>query len=249
MTTTSTSTASPRWSTWPSQDRSRSRSIAALMVLSARAVVFAARLGAVPRRNPCGRLAGRRYTDCPVKRGLDTSAKSCPVVTEPGWFTPRWYVLRTRSRHEKVVRDQLAQREVEVFLPLAERWSRWKDRRQRIAVPLFPGYCFARFLLTERYRLLNLVGVATLVGFAGKPEPVPDPEIEAIQRLAASTLQYDPHPFLTEGMDVEVVRGPLAGVRGKLLRKDRTTRLVLAVTLIRQAAVLEIHPADIVPVR
>jgi len=171
------------------------------------------------------------------------------VVTEPGWFTPRWYVLRTRSRHEKVVRDQLAQREVEVFLPLAERWSRWKDRRQRIAVPLFPGYCFARFLLTERYRLLNLVGVATLVGFAGKPEPVPDPEIEAIQRLAASTLQYDPHPFLTEGMDVEVVRGPLAGVRGKLLRKDRTTRLVLAVTLIRQAAVLEIHPADIVPVR
>ena len=105
------------------------------------------------------------------------------------------------------------------------------------------------FQVTERYGLLNLVGVATLVGFAGKPEPVPDPEIEAIQRLAASTLQYDPHPFLTEGMDVEVVRGPLAGVRGKLLRKDRTTRLVLAVTLIRQAAVLEIHPADIVPVR
>ena len=49
-------------------------------------------------------------------------------------------------------------------------------------------------------------------------------------------------------MDVEVVRGPLAGVRGKLLRKDRITRLVLAVTLINQAAVVEIHPADVVPV-
>ena len=163
------------------------------------------------------------------------------MVTEPGWFTPRWYVLRTRSRHEKVVRDQLAQREQ------GEEVDRVPEQR-------LPGRLPGRgqrrgFLLTERYRLLNLVGVATLVGFAGKPEPVPDPEIEAIQRLAASTLQYDPHPFLTEGMDVEVVRGPLAGVRGKLLRKDRTTRLVLAVTLIRQAAVLEIHPADIVPVR
>ena len=49
-------------------------------------------------------------------------------------------------------------------------------------------------------------------------------------------------------MDVEVVRGPLAGVRGKLLRKDRVTRLVLAVTLVRQAAVVEIHPADVIPV-
>ena len=161
---------------------------------------------------------------------------------------PLWYVLRTRSRHEKTVRDQLVRREVETFLPLAERWSRWKDRRKKVAFPLFPGYCFARFSLVDRLRVLNVVGVADLVGISGRPEPVPDAEIEAIQRLASTTLQYDPHPFLAEGMDVEVVRGPLAGVRGKLLRKDRLTRLVLSVTLIRQAAVVEIHPADVVHV-
>jgi transcriptional antiterminator NusG len=159
-----------------------------------------------------------------------------------------WYVLRTRSRHEKTVHNQLVEREVQTFLPLVERWSRWKDRRKKIAFPLFPGYCFARFSLVERLRVLNVVGVAGLVGCNGRPEPVPEAEIDAIQRLAATTLQYDPHPFLTEGMDVEVVRGPLAGVRGKLLRKDRITRLVLAVTLIHQAAVVEIHPADVVPV-
>ncbi|OLB03460.1 MAG: hypothetical protein AUH14_13230 [Candidatus Rokubacteria bacterium 13_2_20CM_69_15_1] len=159
-----------------------------------------------------------------------------------------WYVLRTRSRHEKTVHNQLVKREVETFLPLVERWSRWKDRRKKIAFPLFPGYCFARFSLVERLRVLSVVGAAGLVGCSGQPEPVPDAEIDAIQRLAATTLQYDPHPFLTEGMDVEVVRGPLAGVRGKLLRKDRITRLVLAVTLINQAAVVEIHPADVVPV-
>ncbi len=159
-----------------------------------------------------------------------------------------WYVVRTRSRHEKIVKSQLVERDVETFLPLVERWSRWKDRRKKIAFPLFPGYCFARFSLVERLRVLSVVGAAGLVGCSGQPEPVPDAEIDAIQRLAATTLQYDPHPFLTEGMDVEVVRGPLAGVRGKLLRKDRITRLVLAVTLINQAAVVEIHPADVVPV-
>src|SRR2546426_10598339 len=161
---------------------------------------------------------------------------------------PLWNVGRTRSRHEKTVRDQLVNREVETFLPIIERWSRWKDRSKKVTFPPFTGYCFARFPLVERLRVLNVVGVADLVGTSGRPEPVPDAEIEAIQRLAKTTLQYDPHPFLTEGMDVEVVRGPLAGVRGKLLRKDRVTRLVLAVTLIRQSAVVEIHPADVVHV-
>jgi transcription antitermination factor NusG len=161
---------------------------------------------------------------------------------------PLWYVVRTRSRHEKTVRDQLVRRDVETFLPIAERWSRWKDRRKKVGFPLFPGYCFARFPLVDRLRVLTVVGVADLVGTSGRPEPVPDAEIEAIQRLASTTLQYDPHPFLAEGMDVEVVRGPLAGVRGKLLRKDRVTRLVLSVILIRQAAVVEIHPADVVHV-
>lgn len=170
------------------------------------------------------------------------------AVADAVWLTPGWYVLRTRSRHEKLVHSQLADRRIEAFLPLYERWSRWKDRRKKIAFPLFPGYCFARFPLTERLRVLNLVGVVELVGVRGKPEAVPDREIEALEHLTATTLQYDPHPFLEEGMEVEVVRGPLTGVRGKLLRKDRVTRLVLAVTLIRQAAVVEIHPADVVAV-
>jgi transcription termination/antitermination protein NusG len=161
---------------------------------------------------------------------------------------PCWYVVRTRSRHEKVVRDQLAQRNVENFLPIYERWSRWKDRRKKVAFPLFPGYCFARFSLTERLRVLNCVGVVELVSLSGSPEPVPDTEIAALQRLTATTLQYDPHPFLEAGMEVEVIRGPLSGVRGRLLRKDRVTKLVLAVTLIRQSAIVEIHPGDVVKV-
>ena len=34
-----------------------------------------------------------------------------------------------------------------------------------------------------------------------------------------SDLPYDPHPDLHEGMMVEVIRGPLHGVRGFLLRQ------------------------------
>ena len=164
------------------------------------------------------------------------------------WNEPRWYALKTRSRHEKRVADQLVQRNIDTFLPLCDTWRQWKDRKKKVELPLFPGYCFARFPLVEKLRVLNVLGVADLVSINGHAEPIREEELAAIQQLVSTKLQFDPHPFLEEGMDVEVVRGPLTGVRGKLLRKDRVTRLVLAVTLVRQSAVVEIHPADVVPV-
>jgi transcription antitermination factor NusG len=176
------------------------------------------------------------------------NGETMPVLTSEVWQQPRWYALKTRSRHEKRVRDQLVQRDIDTFLPVHDCWRQWKDRKKKVELPLFPGYCFARFPLVERLRVLNVLGVAELVSIAGRPEPIEERELTAIQQLVSTKLQYDPHPFLEEGMDVEVVRGPLAGVRGKLLRKDRITRLVLAVTLVRQAAVVEIHPADVIPV-
>ncbi len=162
---------------------------------------------------------------------------------------PRWYAVRTRSRHEKRVREELAKHpQVEVFLPLWERRSRWKDRVKKIQVPLFPGYCFARFRHEDRFRVLKAFGVAGLVGAGGRPEPIPEVEIDAIRVMIGAGIAYEPHPFLSEGMQVEVVRGPLMGVRGRLLRRARTIRVVLSVTLIRQSVSVEVDADDVTPV-
>jgi hypothetical protein len=66
--------------------------------------------------------------------------------------------------------------------------------------------------------------------------------------LMKSPLPYDAHPYLHEGMPVQVIRGPLEGVRGTLLRKGKPFRLVISVHLIRQAASVEIDASDVVPV-
>lgn len=161
----------------------------------------------------------------------------------------RWFALRTRSRHEKRVGEQLGGRQgISVFLPLCERRSRWKDRIKKIQIPLFPGYCFARFPPSDRLQVLQAFGVVEIVGRAGRPEPIPDAEIDAIHTLVGSGLTYEPFPFLAEGMQVEVVRGPLMGTRGLLLRKGRDLRVVLSVTLIRQSVSVELDAADVTPV-
>ncbi len=50
-----------------------------------------------------------------------------------------WYAIYTRSRHEKVVAEELWQRQIESFLPLQEILSKWKDRRKRYSFHSFQG--------------------------------------------------------------------------------------------------------------
>jgi transcription antitermination factor NusG len=159
-----------------------------------------------------------------------------------------WYALRTRSRHEKRVREQLEAHGIEPFLPLVERWRQWKDRRKKVAFPLFPGYCFARFPLSQRVVVVSTQGVVQILGNQEGPVPVPEAEIDAVRRLVESTLPYDPYPYLTEGMQVEVIRGPLSGLRGLLLRKGARARLVIGVALIHQGASVELDAFDVAPV-
>jgi len=115
-------------------------------------------------------------------------------------------------------------------------------------VPLFSGYCFVRFNAEQKLPVLKTVGVVDIVGGGQRPEPIPDEEITAIQTLMTSVLPYDPHPYLQEGMKVEVIRGPLQGIQGILLRKDKRHRLILGVRIIQQAAAVEINVGDVVPV-
>ena len=157
-----------------------------------------------------------------------------------------WYAIRTRSRHEKIVRDQLVSQGIEPLLPTVKRLSQWKDRKKEIEVPLFSGYCFVRFGSDHKLQVLKTIGVVDLVGGDHRPEAIPDEEIAAIRTLMTSVLPYDSHPYLHEGMHVEVIRGPLQGVYGILLRKEKRHRLVLSVRLIRQAAVVEIDVNDVV---
>jgi transcription antitermination factor NusG len=161
---------------------------------------------------------------------------------------PYWYALRTRSRHEKYVEGQLAAKGIEPFLPLVNRMRQWKDRRKQVAFPLFPGYCFARFPLTERVDVVKVRGVVQIIGNQEGPIPVSDREIEAVRQLVNCTLPVDPHPYLKEGMLVEVIRGPLMGVQGVLVRKGARARLVIRVSLIQQAASVELDAMDVAPV-
>ena len=173
--------------------------------------------------------------------GAETPAGS----GDAGAAVTPWYAVRTRSRHEQVVREQLARKSVEVFLPTVARWSRWKDRKKKIDWPLFPGYVFARFVPDDRIGILKVDGVVQIISNNGVLSPIPDEEIDSIRTLVDSELAYDPVPLIKEGDMVRVIHGPLKGVIGRLVRKGTHARLILSVDLIGQAVSVEGGAADV----
>ena len=160
----------------------------------------------------------------------------------------RWYAAHTRANHEKRVAEQLGLREVEHFLPLYQSMRKWADRRKRLEVPLFPGYIFVRLPLQERLRVLEIPSVARLVGFDNLPAPLPDDEMEAMRNGLTGQLRAVPHPYLTVGRRVRIVRGPLESREGILLRNKGSFRVVLSVALIMRSVAVEVAAEDVVPV-
>jgi transcription antitermination factor NusG len=129
----------------------------------------------------------------------------------------------------------------EEFLPLYRSRRRWSDRIKELDLPLFPGYLFCRFDVSDRLMpILTTPGVIGIVGAGKTPVPVDDEEIEAIRALLRSGLVVQPWPFLRVGSKVYIEGGPLAGVEGIISNTDKVYRLVVSVSLLQRSVAVEI---------
>lgn len=168
--------------------------------------------------------------------------------SESGGFSP-WWALYTRHQHEKVVAEMLATKGFEVFLPLYQSVHRWKDRKQLLALPLFPCYVFVRGTRDRRLGIVSTPGVHMILSRGDAAAVVPEEEIQAIRRTLDARLAVEPHPFLNCGDRVRVKRGALAGIEGILVRKKNLFRLVLSVEMLAQSVSMEIDATDVEAVR
>jgi transcription antitermination factor NusG len=159
-----------------------------------------------------------------------------------------WYAAYTCPRHEKYVAQQLVNRQIGSFLPLYSSVRRWKDRRRRIDLPLFPSYVFVQMMERNRLDILRIPGVVQLVCFQGKPAAIASAEIEALRRGSTGSVVVQPHPYLKEGRRVRIISGPMAGTEGIYIRRKQQTRLVISISLIQRAVAMEIGEADVEPI-
>jgi transcription antitermination factor NusG len=154
--------------------------------------------------------------------------------------TAPWHALYTRHQHEKTIADLLTRKGFNVFLPLYNTTHRWKDRTKALSLPLFPSYVFVKGGLDRQLQILTTPGVYTILAVAGRAAVIPEEEISAVQRMVASSLDVEPHPFLKCGDRVRLSSGPLEGIEGILIRKKNSLRLVISVELLMKSVAVEV---------
>jgi transcription antitermination factor NusG len=152
-----------------------------------------------------------------------------------------WYAIQIQSRLGSVASATLRGKGYEEFLPLYRSRRRWSDRIKELELPLFPGYLFCRFDISDRLvPILTTPGVISIVGAGKIPLPVDDEEIEAVRVILRSRLAAEPWPFLRVGSQVYLEGGPLAGLEGIITNADKVYRLVVSVSLLQRSVAVEI---------
>jgi transcriptional antiterminator RfaH len=140
-----------------------------------------------------------------------------------------WFVLNTKPKKEFQVEKLFAEGGIKVYNPKYVHDDRIK--------PFFPGYEFIYFNFPAQYQLVRYTrGVKRVVGNREGPIPVPEEVINGIKSREINGLielyKYGEEP--ETGDEIEVVEGPLKGLRGifkkELDDKERVIILLNYVT-------------------
>ena len=159
--------------------------------------------------------------------------------------TKEWYVVHTRSRTEKKVCAELNKKNIECFLPLQKKLRKWKDRKKWVEVPLISGYCFVHINRMEYDSVLKSDHVVCYITFEGKAAVIRPYEIKQLkQMLRQSDFEVTVlNENFTPGQKVEIIKGPLMGLKGELVNCLGRKRFILRISQIKNVFSVEV-PAD-----
>jgi transcriptional antiterminator NusG len=141
----------------------------------------------------------------------------------------------------------LLQKSIHSFLPKMEIWSKRKDRRKKIMIPMFPGYLFVESANLDNYVRLDIVktfGVVQILGKARGAEPiaVPDEKIDAIQRIIESRVEVQQLQYPKVGEPARIMDGPFKGVEGLVISTDFAKELfVISIDLMQRSVAIKLE--------
>lgn len=154
-----------------------------------------------------------------------------------------WYALHVKPSSEPRTIERLS---VESYWPHQQITDKFRHTHNR---SFFPGYVFARFNPDDpldRLAVVSVPSVVSILGAGKEPIAIPDTEIESL-KLMCSQAHTLAHPLMKIGDPVRVVRGPLAGAQGFLVRTKAGCRLVVSVDLLGRSVSAEIDGDAVEP--
>jgi transcriptional antiterminator RfaH len=166
---------------------------------------------------------------------------SCATVTD----IPIWYAIHTHPKQENRAENNLQAWNVEIFSPKIRdcRFNEFTGEPSYLTKPLFPGYLFARFALSNLLHKVRFTrGVHSVVCIGDDPAPVDDMLIDII------AAQIDEAGFVKIGADLEpgakvlIQAGPFKGLTGIFERESSATdRVKILLDCVSFQAIVEVE--------
>jgi len=153
-------------------------------------------------------------------------------------FVGLWWVAHTKSRNEKALANDLVRKDISYFLPMSWKVRRRKGRTIRSLLPLFSGYLFFCGEETQRIELLRTNRVVNLIEVKDQQKLLE--ELLKIEQAFRAGANLAPHRYIKAGQRCRVIGGPLTDLQGIAIKTRGTTRLILQVDMLGQAASVEI---------
>jgi transcription termination/antitermination protein NusG len=148
-------------------------------------------------------------------------------------MTLTWYALTVPPQKERVAETILQKVQVPCFVPVELKYPRKRARFQARdkklepkRYPMFIRYVFAGFEgPIPLYDLSRLNVVTGVVGFDGRPFPIPQSAIDRLMKLSGTSIPWrnapNPHKSFRTGDTVELVEGAFTGHTVDIIEVDQ----------------------------
>lgn len=159
----------------------------------------------------------------------------------------QWFAVHVRSNAEQTVGQSLTNKGFEIFIPTysAESIGRRPRIRKARSMPLFPGYVFFRALNSRPGMVVTTPGLIRILGTANGPSSIGNDQIDALKRFVQLMIKPEVSSYLAIGRTVRIARGPLAGLRGAIVKVLAGYRFVISIELLQRSVSVLIDGASL----
>ena len=157
----------------------------------------------------------------------------------------KWYVIHTRPRQEERALENLTRQGYKAWMPWLEVEKLRGGRITKVIEPMFSRYLFIQLdqVTTIWGPIRSTLGVSKLVTFGNQAASISDEFVEMLQR---TPLQDSKH-ILKQGDEVEIMQGPLKGVKGIFDQHDGELRAMILIELINQSHKVQVSMQELRP--
>lgn len=156
---------------------------------------------------------------------LETESGSTAFVTDDRVAHPkRWIAAIVGMNGERKASKQLADLDIEHYVPMQTEVHKWSDRRKKVTKVIIPMVVFLHIAESEEHQVIRHPFIHKFLkypGAKGHATVIPDEQIETLQFLLGNaTTPVSFSSSLKPGDPVRVFCGPLMGLTGTVAEDD-----------------------------